>query len=118
METRVSLRMCCTLLANDLFFKCFKTVTVNVLIRKKYRYMYYNFKKKKKKKKKYFFKDTPLRASAITLHLCLLLQNILYMNGVLWPEADVGDWIFSSIGQEYPFLQVSQIFLSRPANSA
>ena len=29
-----------------------------------------------------------------------------------------GDSLFSSIGQEYPFLQVSEIFLPRPAVSA
>ena len=33
-----------------------------------------------------------------------------------WTVAD--DMFFSPIGQEYPFLQVSEIFLSRPAVSA
>ena len=33
-----------------------------------------------------------------------------------WTVAD--DMFFSPIGQEYPFLQVSEIFLSRPVVSA
>ena len=41
-----------------------------------------------------------------------------YVIGSYYNACNVYDCFFSPIGQEYPFLQVSEIFLSQPVVSA
>ena len=65
--------------------------------------------------------DPPLsdHIVAVSVHTktspCL---SSVYLQQLIFKSNRLSQIIFSRIGQEYPFLQVSEIFLSRPAISA